>query len=52
MGKYRCLILTKRGTAEQGEGIRYLISTCGYLFPDRDLTPQTIRQSAITNLLR
>jgi integrase/recombinase XerD len=46
------LILTKRGTAEQGEGIHYLVSTCGYLFPDRDLTPQTIRQSVIANLLK
>ena len=46
------LILTKRGTAERGEGIHYLVSTCQDLFPDRRLTPQTIRQSVIANLLK
>jgi integrase/recombinase XerD len=46
------LILTKLGTAERGEGIHYLVSTCQGLFPDRRLTPQTIRQSVIANLLK
>lgn len=46
------LILTKRGTAEGGEGIHYLVSTFRHLFTDRSLTPQTIRQSVIANLLK
>jgi integrase/recombinase XerD len=46
------LILTKLGTAERGEGIHYLVSTCQKFFPDRRLTPQTIRQSVIANLLK
>jgi integrase/recombinase XerD len=50
--KTDALILTKLGTAERGEGIHYLVSTCQGLFPDRRLTPQTIRQSVIANLLK
>ncbi len=50
--KTDALILTKLGTAERGEGIHYLVSTYQDLFPDRSLTPQTIRQSVITNLLK
>lgn len=46
------LILTKRGTAEGGEGIHYLVSTFRHLFKDRSLTPQAIRQSVIANLLK
>jgi len=50
--KTDALILTKLGMAERGEGIYYLVSTYQDLFPDRSLTPQTIRQSVITNLLK
>lgn len=50
--KTDALILTKLGTAERGEGIHYLVSTYQDLFPDRGVTPQTIRQSVITNLLK
>lgn len=53
------LIITKLGTAESGEGIHYLVSTYKKLFtpagahsPDRNLNPQTIRMSVITNLLK
>ena len=46
------LILTKRGTAEKGEGIHYLCETYRHLFPTKRLTPTTIRQSVIANLLK
>jgi len=46
------LILTKSGTAEQGEGISYLMETSQYLFPERNLNTKTIRQSVIANLLK
>ncbi len=46
------LILTKRGTAERGEGIHYLASTFRHRFKGRSLTPETIRQSVIANLLK
>ncbi len=46
------LILSKKGTAESGEGISYLIETMKTLYPDRTLNPKTIRQSVITNLLK
>ena len=46
------LILTKLGTPETGEGIHYLVSTYQGLFPTRRLTPGTIRQSVITQLLK
>ena len=46
------LILTWQGTAENGEGINYLISTYKKKFPGRNLNPRTIRQSVITNLLK
>lgn len=46
------LILTWRGTTENGEGIDYLISTYKHLFPGRNLNPRTIRQSVVTNLLK
>ena len=45
------LIITKSGTAEKGEGIHYLVSTFRPLYPSKKLTPTTIRQSVITNLL-
>jgi site-specific recombinase XerD len=46
------LIINKLGNAETGEQISYLISTFKHQFPDRNLNPQTIRQSVITNLLK
>jgi len=46
------LILTKRGTEEKGEGIHYLCETYRHLFPTKRLTPTTIRQSVIANLLK
>ena len=46
------LIISKLGTAENGEGIGYIIETCRHLFPDRRLNAKTIRQSVITNLLK
>lgn len=46
------LIITKSGTAEKGEGIHYLVSTFRHLYPSKKLTPTTIRQSVITNLLK
>ncbi|HFC00137.1 MAG TPA: integrase, partial [Phaeodactylibacter sp.] len=45
------LIITKKGTAEKGEGIHYLVSTFRKFFPTKRLTPTTIRQSVIANLL-
>lgn len=46
------LVLTLRGSAENGEGINYLIETFKPMFPERDLNARTIRQSVITNLLK
>ena len=46
------LILTKKGTEENGEGISYLIETQKYRFPNRRLNPKTIRQSVIANRLK
>lgn len=46
------LILTKLGTPETGDGIHYLVSTYQGLFPTRRLTPGTIRQSVITQMLK
>jgi len=45
------LIITKVGTAEKGEGIHYLVSTFRKQIPTKRLTPTTIRQSVIANLL-
>ena len=45
------LIITKSGTVEKGEGIHYLVSTFRHLYSSKKLTPTTIRQSVITNLL-
>ena len=50
-GMTEALIITKAGTAEKGEGIHYLVSTFRKQLPDKKLTPTTIRQSVITNLL-
>jgi integrase/recombinase XerD len=46
------LVLTLRGSAENGEGINYLIETFKPMFPERNLNARTIRQSVITNMLR
>ena len=49
------LIITMRGTAENGKGIGYLVETFNKnktMFPDRTLNPRTIRQSVITNMLK
>lgn len=46
------LIISSRGTAETGEGIHYVVETSKHHFPERNLNPQTIRQSVITNLLK
>ncbi len=40
------------GSAEKGEGIHYLVETYRPLFPTKRLTPTTIRQSVITQLLK
>jgi site-specific recombinase XerD len=45
------LILTKRGTVENGEGIQYLVGTFQPFFK-RKITPTTIRQSVIANRLK
>ena len=47
----KALIITQKGTAEKGEGIHYLVSTFRHLIPNKRLTPTTIRQSVIANLL-
>ena len=46
------LVLTLRGSAENGEGINYLIETFKPMFPERNLNARTIRQSVITNMLK
>lgn len=46
------LVLTLRGSAENGEGINYLIETFKPLFPERNLNARTLRQSVITNMLK
>jgi len=45
------LFITKKGTAENGEGISYLVSTQQNKFLSRRINPQIIRQSVIANLL-
>ncbi len=45
------LILTKVGSAEQGEGIHYLVSTYKKQYKNKRLTPTVIRQSVLANLL-
>jgi len=46
------LVLTLRGSAENGEGINYLIETFKPMFPERNLNARTIRQSVLTNMLK
>jgi site-specific recombinase XerD len=43
------LIVGSRGTAVSKDLVHYLVSTFKPLFPDRNLTPETIRQSVISN---
>lgn len=45
-------IITQKGSAEKGEGIHYLIETFRPLFPNKKLTPTSIRQSVIANKLK
>lgn len=45
------LILGKLGTPIKADDIHYAVSTMKGLFPDRNLNPQTIRQSVIANWL-
>ncbi len=45
------LILGKLGTEMRGDDMHYLVSTFKGLFPDRNLTTVTIRQSVISNWL-
>ena len=44
-------VLGKLGTRLSVDDIHYLVSTCKSLFPDRNLTPSSIRQSVIANWL-
>ncbi|MCW3083930.1 MAG: phage integrase family protein [Bacteroidetes bacterium] len=44
-----CLAIGKLGTVLSKDDIHYLVSTYKGLFPDRNLNPQTIRQSVISN---
>jgi integrase/recombinase XerD len=46
------LVITGRGTPEKSEGIQYLVSTFRKHFPDKRLTPMTIRQSVIALKLK
>lgn len=47
--KTEALVIGKLGTALTADDIHYLVSTYKMLFPDRNLTPATIRQSVISN---
>lgn len=46
------LLLTWKGTPENGEGVSYLVEQYKHLFPGRVLNPVKIRQSVIVNLLK
>jgi len=46
------LVLTQRGTPEKGEGIHYLCETFRHQVSTKRLSPVTIRQSVIANLLK
>jgi integrase/recombinase XerD len=46
------LILTRRYQAERGCGVHHIVKVYKYLFPDKTLSPLTIRQSVIANLLK
>jgi site-specific recombinase XerD len=51
-GESERLVITDRGTPENGEGIAYLVETLRPLFPTRKLTVHTIRASVIANRLK
>ena len=46
------LIVTKRGNAESGCAVRKIIGQQKHLFPNKNLTALTVRQSVIANLLK
>lgn len=46
------LILTRRYQAERGCGVHDVVKVYKHLFPDKILSPLTIRQSVIANLLK
>ncbi len=46
------LILTKRGNAESGCAARKIMKQFKHLFPNKNLTALTVRQSVIVNLLK
>jgi integrase/recombinase XerD len=46
------LVLTRRYQAERGCGIHDIVKAYSYLFPEKSLTPLSIRQSVIANLLK
>jgi integrase/recombinase XerD len=46
------LILTRRYQAERGCGVHDVVKVYKHLFPDKTLSPLTIRQSVIANLLK
>jgi integrase/recombinase XerD len=46
------LIVTKRGNPESGCAVRKIIGQLKHLFPNKNLTALTVRQSVITNLLK
>ena len=46
------LLLSGRGRAENGDGIRYLVSTFRPMFPTKSITPNIIRQSVIALMLK
>lgn len=46
------LLLNMRGKPVTGEDISYLMETFKYLFKDRSLNAETIRQSVIANMLK
>jgi integrase/recombinase XerD len=46
------LILTRRYQAERGCGVHDVVKVYKYLFADKTLSPLTIRQSVIANLLK
>lgn len=46
------LLLSLRGGKMEADSIKYLIETCKEDFPNKNLTPKTIRQSVIANLLK
>lgn len=46
-----CLIITTRGMSDTVDGIQGVIDPLKGLFMDRNLTPSTIRQSVVSNML-